>query len=435
MERVEHFERLGAVLLALMPGVLACGERQIDLDQFTDNLCDDGLQVLQAVEPATPVDAMALREIIQSGDMLSVPSILDQDGTLCAGASDRAACESAIAAIGSGTEFVRGGGFDNYLQTLLYTRGDEASGVSTVAGLREFLGELDSPGDAALWATLFDHEMVCNGNDDVGPHGDGFVVHTTTGNACGPDDDIEEHVLLVRPDGTTQVLQTVVVQKTDPGCSAGRMPGAPCRWQRSRSRNAVGATLADIAALEAAAIAAFGELAGELRHHGAPASLVAASLRARGDEIRHARTMAALARRHGARAVAPRVRAMPPRALEAIARDNAIEGCVRETFGAAVAHLQARQATDPVMRRVFATIARDETRHAALSWSLDAWAHARLGARARKRLARDRSDAIARLRGELVRGHEPALRAILGMPSHEQAQRLFDGLDAALWQA
>ncbi len=434
---MERVERLSAVLLALVPGVLACSERQIDLDQFTDNLCDERLQALQAVEPAMPVDAMQLRETVKSGDDGSFlpPTVLDADGELCGGANDRAACEAALAEISPVTEFVPGSDYDTYYRGLLYTRGDEAAGVAELGGLRTFLGEIDAPGDAALWAYLSYAQIVCDEENDVGPHGDGFVVHTRTGGACGPGDDIEEHVVLVRSDGTLQTLQTVLVQKTDPGCAVGRMPGGACRWQRARSRGAVGALLADIAGLEAAAVAAFGELAVELRHHGAPAALVAASVRARHDEIRHAGTMAALARRYGAHASAPRVRAMPPRPLETLARDNAIEGCVRETFGAAVAHVQARQARDPMVRRVFASIARDETRHAALSWSLAAWAEARMGARARQRIARDRAEAVARLRGELVRGHGPAAHVELGMPTQAQAQRLFDGLDAALWRA
>jgi hypothetical protein len=57
----------------------------------------------------------------------------------------------------------------------------------------------------------------------------------------------------------------------------------------------------------------------------------------------------------------------PPRA---VALDNARAGCLRELFGAMVAHVQCERAGDFAQRAAFAAIARDEAAHAALAFDL-----------------------------------------------------------------
>jgi len=57
-------------------------------------------------------------------------------------------------------------------------------------------------------------------------------------------------------------------------------------------------------------------------------------------------------------------------ALVDVALENAVEGCVRETYGALIATRQAEAASDPVVRRAMRKIAADETAHAALSWDV-----------------------------------------------------------------
>ena len=83
---------------------------------------------------------------------------------------------------------------------------------------------------------------------------------------------------------------------------------------------------------------AFVRLARELAHHRAPAALVARA-RARAaaqDERRHARAMRLRAARFGAEGGASRRRLRPRRVprLADVLVENAVEGCVRETFGA-----------------------------------------------------------------------------------------------------
>ncbi|HWB77251.1 MAG TPA: ferritin-like domain-containing protein, partial [Nannocystaceae bacterium] len=254
---------------------------------------------------------------------------------------------------------------------------------------------------------------------------------TTTGGGCGPSDDIEHHVVLVRADGTMKVIQTELIEKGDPGCTAGRIP-AGLRGVRVRCGSPVGDYLAEIAQLEAASITAFEQLARELRVHGAPQRLIDAAIVARADEVRHARVTATLARRWGGRPQRPIVVAQAPRALIDVAIDNAIEGCIRETFGAASAELGARQAGDRTLRRALATIAVDETRHAELSWQLAAWLDAKLGRTQRRTLARARHDAYERMEQELTAARDPAVHRVCGLPEPAQARALYRRIGAAL---
>lgn len=189
----------------------------------------------------------------------------------------------------------------------------------------------------------------------------------------------------------------------------------------------VGGELAAMAELEAASVPAFERLARELVAHGAPAALVARARAAARDEIRHARAMTALATRHGATPRAIAIGELPIRSLEAIAIENAVEGCVREAYGALVATFQAERAA-PALRRVFRSIARDERRHAALSEAVAAWLDAALSPAGRAAVALARSAARAELRASLASA--PACEP-LGVPGGEVAVALFDAYFAA----
>ncbi len=144
--------------------------------------------------------------------------------------------------------------------------------------------------------------------------------------------------------------------------------------------------------------------------------------------MQHARTAAALARRYGGVAVAPRVESRPVRGLEAMALENAVEGWAREAFGALVAMWQATVARDPVIRAAMTRIARDETRHAALALEVDAWLHPRLDSVARARVDRARRDALEEL---AIASPElpPSLRTPLGLPSRAQSQAVAKAME------
>ncbi len=229
--------------------------------------------------------------------------------------------------------------------------------------------------------------------------------------------------------------------------NAGRRPAGLIARLNSNSHSGcvVGHYFADAAHLEAASVRAFRDLARSLKQLGAPARLIAAARSAVRDEIRHARATAKLARAHGA--TPPPVElahsngekpihsnAKPVHLnLEALALENAVEGCVRETYGALVATWQARAAGDAEVRAALAPIARDETRHAELAWSLDAWAQPRLDRAARARVAEARARAVDELQSEVV---EPpaALVAAAGVPTAARAREFIDAAAKELWR-
>jgi hypothetical protein len=251
--------------------------------------------------------------------------------------------------------------------------------------------------------------------------GDGGIV---TGNACDP----------FCNNGGCQLVEVDAQQlvRCWSPCTGRRPAGLVVR--KRRVRPGVAAYLEEIAYLEAVSIAAFANLRNELRHHGAPRRLVRAAERASRDERRHARTMSALARRHGARCRKPRVVARPIRTLAEMALDNAVEGCVRETFGALVACYQALAAGDSGMRAAMKIIAQDETRHAALAWSIEAWIEPRLNASERGRVASAGRDAVAEIAASTDPMPAPSLRRFAGLPGPTEVTQMVARMRAELWR-
>lgn len=193
-----------------------------------------------------------------------------------------------------------------------------------------------------------------------------------------------------------------------------------------------GAFLAWAASLEAASVTAFERLADELTAHGAPASLAAAARASARDEIRHAAAVGALARARGATVPEARIDAPVTRTLAAMARENVVEGCVYETWAAMVAWWQADHAGAPDVAAAQRRIARDETRHAALAWSVRDWCLSRADAdgAALDAAMREAVDAL----GASVEAPAPAaLIDELGLPPRDDARRLFASLRASIW--
>jgi hypothetical protein len=217
-------------------------------------------------------------------------------------------------------------------------------------------------------------------------------------------------------------------------CPGGRRPHGYSGPTTTTQGGAVGAYFAAAAQLEAVSVDAFQILEEDLCRHGAPRSLLRESRRAARDEVRHATSMRRIAARYGASNPRPPAIAKPrPRSLAQIAAENAAEGCVRETFGALCATYQAGAAQDPRVARVMARIARDETRHAALSWALLAWTDRRLDAHDRRRVRKSMRRAEAELGAELEATPHVDLQRYAGVPPRREALRLLDRLHEALW--
>jgi hypothetical protein len=234
------------------------------------------------------------------------------------------------------------------------------------------------------------------------------------------------------PCSVSTVTATTVSVLCQPGCAVGRRPAGLAESPLCDSR-AAGGYFAETAHLEAASVTAFRILRDELRASGAPKKLVHAAARAARDEIRHARSTGALARRFGGTARRPSIARPALRSIEAMAIENAIEGCVRETFGALLATHQAARARDPVVRATMMRIARDETQHAALSWRVASFLSTKLDRTARQNVAQAKRAAASELLSSLQNEPEVTFAELAGLPSSREALQLATELNRVLW--
>jgi hypothetical protein len=255
----------------------------------------------------------------------------------------------------------------------------------------------------------------------------GCLVHSQF-QRCGEPEYRQE--LQVMHDGTTGVLTTTILN--GPNCSIGRRPNG-LRAAPSAQLGALARFFARAAHLEAASVYAFGQVARELVLHAAPAALVAFAQRSALDEVRHAQLTAAQARRFGAVPAAPQVLASGERSLLAFALDNAVEGCVRETYGALLAHHQAALAQDSQVALLMRGIAEDETRHAELSFRIARWAEPQLTAAERVLIAAAQYAALLELRAGVARDAPTADAArVLGWPDASVEHALIGRLASVL---
>jgi hypothetical protein len=239
-------------------------------------------------------------------------------------------------------------------------------------------------------------------------------------------------------EGLTTIPLTCLVTHTEGDSSSGcPMEGRrPAGWSFASvttQSNALAAYFAECAELEAASVFAFDFLASDLAANDAPEDLIAAARASAKDEIRHAKVTRRLAERFGGSVRTTHAEPHAGRSLYEIALENAIEGVVRETFGAAVALWRADHAEDVVVRRAMRAIADDECNHAVLSWRIADWARGKLDARDQARLDLAVAEEIARMRAAVALDPAPELSARAGVPTAAQANALLDGLEAGVW--
>jgi hypothetical protein len=346
---------------------------------------------------------------------------IDEDGTACLTAEDLAVCEATVAEPpASGFRIIR--------TTDRRGVADRAS-ADEVAGL---LGPVNTPQEALIVVWHAGYDVYCGDVDNVAVRevGDGYEVYATRITSDCPVS-VSRYHLHVSADGTVTVLGEEVIEMSG-GC-IGRRPEGLVTTGPERTASLPGEWLAEVAHLEASAVDAFRVLADELRMHGAPGELVDAALRAADDEVRHAEQMTDLARRFGGEPKPAEVESRPPRDLWAMALDNAVEGQVRETFGAMIGTYQSLAAADPRLQSTMCGIAADETRHAGLSWKIAEWIEPLLTETQRRELVRARAEAVARLRAEMQAPVDEELMRAAGLPSPAQAVGLVDALAATLW--
>ena len=393
---------------------------------------------LEALRAATGLDYLEARLVNDGGfDDAGASKKVSIDataGTKCATASNAAACTAALdALVVTDYLFPQCGGCVPGGDIFAYTRGDTVADVSNQAELSALVATVDAPAKAWVLATAAGFAVSCTKDGWVRETSDGYVLvasHTISDCPFRT----ERVVLHVARSGEVTVLDRVA--DAESGACIGRRPNglvAPCRKRTPAPE--IGAHFAEIARLEAASVDAFEILGAELAAHGAPKRLLRRAASAARDETRHARAMARVARRYGGKVEAPRVVRGPVRSLFAIALENAVEGCVRETYGALEGMWQARAAQDPAIRRSMARIARDEARHSALSWDIAAWAERGLSPSDRQRVEdarRAEGEALAR---RVRKAPSSLLVNVAGVPNEARAAFFADRLREALWRA
>ncbi|SEU13663.1 hypothetical protein SAMN05443639_10862 [Stigmatella erecta] len=427
---------LNALRLSLVsPLVLAgCGDE--DLTGYTLPACEDDGLAVSGLSPAAPVDAVQLRTRVSTGNEVVNTRATATEGTPCATASYPSACQSTLEGLAPASSFHRicyDICSEYYLAT---TRGDDVTAHATLESLRGFLGTVDTPQEAALIAFAEGYNLSCGNlkRGGVRTNADGsFSVIGTQGFACGEGTKVTRFILEVSPSGELKEVSRKVIEKGNDNCAIGRRPAGLRTAEEVACTDALGRHFAAAAHLEAASIHAFLRLREELALHGADARLQEAALRSACDEVRHTEVSKRLAGLFGAVPPRPGVEALPLRSLFEVALDNAVEGCVRETFGALVAHHQAAHARDEGIRQVMAQIAEDETRHAGLSWAIDRWVQPKLSAPERERLREARARAVAALREEMATAPEAVLIEEAGLPPPAVAFAMMDSLAQDLW--
>ena len=217
-------------------------------------------------------------------------------------------------------------------------------------------------------------------------------------------------------------------------CVGGRLPNGLDVQASMESQHEVGAYFAQLAYLEEAAVLAFDFVIEELKQLGAPQVLIEQSLAAKQDEIEHTILATQLAKRYGATPPPVEASTFTMRPLVEIAIDNQREGCVRETYGSLMGMWQSMTSIDPVVRAVMERIALDESRHAALSWSISEWLTPQLSETEQNTCRQVLHETLTQLRTELATSPSKDMITYAGFPTHEQAQQLLDGLQRQYWQ-
>ncbi|MEZ4453608.1 MAG: hypothetical protein R3B09_29405, partial [Nannocystaceae bacterium] len=180
---------------------------------------DESFDIVRQVVPAIAVDYLDLRTINWDGGV----KVIDSVGMRCGEAVDTEACSAGYDALSIDSEFDIAVWSDICCEQrqLAYSRGDEVGVVASTAELDAFLGPIDAPGDAALVLLLkhrWEH-LRCDAAAQIGPHEEGFVAYTRSGSGCGAGNHVRDNVVLVRTDGSIEVLESDIIERGTVGCS------------------------------------------------------------------------------------------------------------------------------------------------------------------------------------------------------------------------
>lgn len=394
--------------------------------------CDDkGLvSFVEGLNLPHPVDYLG----VYLNQSAGVATLYESSGTACSGALDKAACQATLL---SGAPML---GFPPvYLPNtpphlpwydymfLAYTRGDSVGFVSDAEQLNALLGEIDTANEAGLVFLSMGAASECAAISETS-NAYSFTMHSLP---IGCSTSSPGYQFLVTHSGQTSRTALGMAMPC-----VGRRPDGLFE-SGANSGNPLGDYYANVAHLEGAAVLAFEMMEYELARFGAPHDLRASAKKARADEVRHATRMAELARRCGAVVRCARVATTAERSMLAAALENAVEGCVREAWGALSAHYQAAMACEPEVQQLWREVAADESEHAELSFALHEWYSQQLvgDERALVEAAIERARLELRVELAFAPPPHPAVARGAGVPDPASATALFSELERRLLAA
>lgn len=371
--------------------------------------------VVPSLRPGRPVDSLEIRTLQRRNQQVEIV-VTGRAGSPCGTAKDQAACQRAFEAARP----------PNHEEIFVYTRGDEV-GVLARGDVAAFLAPIDTPEEAAavlVYAPPDEKDEVTCDPSTFKATKTGYTSVQESRGRC--EHDVTTYTVSKAGKARRVSTKHVVDQRPCRMPVKGRRPEglAPTPPIDDVDDGSLGAYLAEACTLEAASVVSFRRLERELGSLGAPHDLRQRARASALEEARHARLMRRLARRAGAEPNAPRVARIATRTPLAIALENAVEGCVHETWAALVARFQADHAADRELRAAMQIIAEDEARHAALAWDVRAWLDERLTDEERARVREAYEGALGALVGDLDEGLNEADHAALGLPSPETARAL-----------
>lgn len=374
------------------------------------------------LNPTGPVDYVGVllpdASASTSGELPYPLGVEESAGVPCQNATDLDLCAEQFSALTDPHREYSSELYSHFIVT------DEkgARELTTVDEIEDFVGTIDTYNEAALVLTVRDVGVDCA---RLSKEGRNYVTEVMGSVDCIKGEEDRVRVTLM-PDGT---MNEELIEQIPPACVEGRLTeGVYMGSDDPHAARTIGEYLSGVCQLESAAVAAFMQLANELERHGAPRSLVQGAVVAAAEEIEHAKTTHDLAVKAGT--TPPSVGFLPQkeRSLLEIAKENAAEGCVRELFGAACAHLQAGQAKNPEIRDAWTKIAQEETRHAEWSLALDGWLKGELLESEWVEVQNARKEAVAGLRASTRTVPCDVLTREAGVPTAEQVGALLDEL-------
>jgi len=349
-------------------------------------------------------------------------------GEPCAEATEPDACRAELARLEAET----------FQRAILYTDFDGAHAATTMGDVMELMGGvIDTPNKAVLLAYMAGYEIHCTGPEvtTATRTDEGWDVVAFRYMVEGCDIlyyraplFIDAFEGTVTPNGPEEYVGYI-----DSICAIGRRPAGLAARGPADQVGPVADFFAEVARLEESAVAAFDVMIDELAALGAPAGLLDGARAARADEVRHTESMGALARSFGAEPRRPEISEPEARTPYEIALENAVEGCIRETYGALVATHQAMSAEDPRIAAAMKVVSDDEIRHAELSWALASWLEPQLSDEERAQIEEARHQAVTELLANANAPVHPSLVKHAGMPDPATNARLLSQLAADIW--